>query len=61
MRLFYPGQAALPLMLVLAAGLFLIGRLDLLPVARYWNLWPIGLIATGIEELYLWSTSENRQ
>jgi hypothetical protein len=61
MRLFYPGQAALPLMLVLFAVLSLIARFGVLPVAGYWNLWPIGLIATGLEELYLWAASgDNR-
>jgi hypothetical protein len=53
MRLFYPGQAVLPPFLILF--------LSVLPVAGYWNLWPIGLIATGLEELYLWATSGDDQ
>jgi hypothetical protein len=59
MRLFYPGQIALPLMLVLAGGLFLMGRFDIIQIARYWDLWPVTLIATGLEELYLWATSRD--
>ena len=57
MRLFYPGQIALPLMLILAGGLFLMSRFDIIQVARYWDLWPVALIAAGLEQLYLWATS----
>lgn len=59
MRLFYPGQIALPLMLVLAGALFLMGRFDIIQIARYWDLWPVTLIAAGLEELYLWATSRD--
>jgi hypothetical protein len=61
MRLFYPGQIALPLMLILAGGLFLMGRFDIIQVARFWDLWPVMLIAAGLEELYLWATSRDDQ
>lgn len=57
MRLFYPGQIALPLILVLAGALFLMGRMDVIHLTGYWNLWPVALIAAGLEELYLWSAS----
>jgi hypothetical protein len=55
MRIFYPGQAAIPLMLVLASALFLIARFDIIQIAPYWRLWPVTLIAAGLEELYLWA------
>jgi cell wall-active antibiotic response 4TMS protein YvqF len=61
MRLFYPGQIAIPLMLILAAGLFLMGRFDMIQIARYQELWPVTLIAAGLEELYLWATSGDDQ
>lgn len=51
MRFLYPGQLALPLMFILAEALFLMSRFDIIRVA-----WPLVLIATGLEELYLWST-----
>jgi hypothetical protein len=61
MRLFYPGQIALPLMLILSGALFLMSRLDIIQVARYWDLWPVGLIAAGLEELYLWASNGDHQ
>jgi hypothetical protein len=61
MRLFYPGQVALPLMLILAGGLFLMSRLDMIQIARFWDLWPIVLIAMGLEQLYLWAVSGDDQ
>ena len=61
MRLFYPGQVALPLTLILAGALFLMSRFDIIQVARFWDLWPILLIAVGLEELYLWAVSGDDQ
>ena len=61
MRLFYPGQMALPLMLILAGALLVLSRLDIIQIARYWDLWPVVLIAAGLEELYLWATSGDDQ
>jgi hypothetical protein len=57
MRFFYPGQMALPLMLLLAGIALMMDRLDVIHVAGIWNLWPIALIAAGLEELYLWAKS----
>lgn len=37
----------IPILLVLMSALSL------------WRYWPVTLIATGLEELYLWSTSKN--
>ncbi len=53
MRVFYPGQVALPLMCVLAEALFLMSRFDIIRVG-----WPVALIAAGLEELYLWSAGK---
>ena len=57
MRLYYPGQIAIPLILILAGALFVVGRFDIIQVAQYSNFWPVALIAAGLEELYLWAIS----
>jgi hypothetical protein len=57
MRLVYPGQMVLPLMLVLAGGVLMMDKLDIIQIAGLWNLWPVALIAAGLEELYLWAVS----
>lgn len=48
MRIHYPGILMIPLMLALMAA---IGILD--------RFWPVSLIATGLEELYLWATTKD--
>jgi hypothetical protein len=50
MRLFYPGQIVVPLMLIVAGALLMITRLDIIQ-----SLWPVTLIAAGLEQLYLWA------
>jgi Domain of unknown function (DUF5668) len=57
MRLIYPGQMILPLALVLAGTVLAMSRFDIIQVARYWDLWPVLLIAAGLEELFLWANS----
>lgn len=57
MRLFHPGQIALPLILILGGALLAMSRFDIIQIARYRDLWPVALIAAGLEELYLWATS----
>jgi hypothetical protein len=57
MRLFYPGQIVVPLMLILAGTLVMMSRFDIIQVTRYQDLWPVTLIAAGLEQLYLWATS----
>jgi hypothetical protein len=62
MRLFYStsqrtGHMILPLILILSGTVLAMSRFDIIHVARYWNLWPVLLIAAGLEELYLWATS----
>jgi len=58
MRLFYPGQMVLPLILVLAGIALTMDRLDIIQVSSIWNLWPVALIAAGLEELWLWKGSK---
>ena len=61
-----PGHTALPhvvlpLVLILAGAVLTMNRLDIIHVARYFDLWPVLLIAAGLEELYLWaSTGDDR-
>ncbi|HEX4135592.1 MAG TPA: DUF5668 domain-containing protein [Bryobacteraceae bacterium] len=57
MRLFYPGRMAVPTMVISAGVLLMMSRFDIIHIARYQNLWPVVLIAAGIERLYLWSVS----
>jgi hypothetical protein len=52
-----PGHMILPLILILAGTVLAMSRFDIIHVARYWDLWPMLLIAAGLEELYLWATS----
>lgn len=48
---------ALPLMLLLAGVALMMDKLDIIQIAGFWNLWPVALIAAGLEELYLWAAS----
>jgi Domain of unknown function (DUF5668) len=57
MRLYYPGQIAIPLILILAGTLLVMGRFDIIQVTQYRDFWPVALIAAGLEELYLWAIS----
>jgi hypothetical protein len=56
MKVFYPGQVVLPLLFILGEALFLMSRFDIIRIG-----WPVALIAAGLEELYLWSTSERHE
>lgn len=58
MRLFYPGHLVVPLMFILVGALLVMSRLDIIQVARYQNLWPVTLIAAGLEQLYLWARDD---
>lgn len=55
MRLVHPGQLVLPFMLILTGALLVMGRLDIIQIARYQQLWPVTIIAAGLEELYRWA------
>ncbi len=58
MRLFYPGQILIPLMFILAGTLLVMGRFDIIQVGRFQNLWPVTLIAAGLEQLYIWARDD---
>ena len=60
MRFYYPGRNALPVMLLLIACVTVMGQLDLLQISRLAHFWPVTLIASGVEELYLWSITSGR-
>lgn len=55
MRLVHPGQLVLPFMLILTGALLVMGQLDIIQIARYQQLWPVTIIAAGLEELYRWA------
>jgi hypothetical protein len=58
-RIYYPGALAVPLVLVLMAVAATANRLGIIQVSGIWSFWPVSLIAAGIEELYLWATSNS--
>jgi hypothetical protein len=57
MRSITSGQLALPLLLVLSGALLMMDRLDMIRINHLAQLWPIVLIAVGLEQLYLWTVS----
>jgi hypothetical protein len=58
MRLFYPAQVVVPLMFILVGALLVMSRFDIIQVAWYQKLWPVTLIAAGLERLYLWARDD---
>ena len=58
MRLFFPAQLVVPMMLILTGVLLVMTRFDIIQVARFQNLWPVTLIAAGLEQLYLWARDD---
>ena len=52
---------ALPLFLILAGTLFLLGQAHVIPVVHFRNVWPLILIAIGLDQLYAWASSGSRQ
>jgi hypothetical protein len=54
-----PGSIAAPLCLILAGTLLALDRFDIIQVNHIWKLWPVILIAAGMEKLYLWSTTHD--
>jgi hypothetical protein len=57
-KVYYPGVLMIP-MVLLALTLLSFATAAAGPAAgpRVWSYWPVTLIATGLEELYLWATS----
>ncbi len=53
-----PNSVAVPLCLILAGVLLALDRFDIIQVNHIWKLWPVILIAAGMEKLYLWSITQ---
>lgn len=51
----FPGSVAAPLCLILAGVLLALDQFGILHVHNIWSLWPVILIASGMEKLYLWT------
>jgi hypothetical protein len=51
----FPCSVAVPLCLILAGALLALDRFGILHVHNIWSLWPVVLIASGMEKLYLWT------
>jgi hypothetical protein len=58
MRIYYPGVLIIPILLLLLSTLSVMNTFGIIQFARVWSFWPVTLIATGLEELYLWATSK---
>jgi hypothetical protein len=56
----YPGAVAVPLCFLLAGVLLAMNRFGIIQVNHIWSLWPVMLIASGMEKLYLWTISQDR-
>jgi hypothetical protein len=52
---FCAGSVAFPLFLILTGILLAMDRAGIIQVNHIWRLWPVILIAAGMEKLYLWS------
>ena len=55
------GSIAIPLCFILAGALLAMDNFGVLQVNHIWNLWPITLIAAGMEKLYLWTITPDRR
>jgi len=51
----FPGSVAVPLCLILAGILLALNSFGILHVHNIRSLWPVILIASGMEKLYLWT------
>jgi hypothetical protein len=58
---FCSGAVAIPLCLILAGALLAMDRFGIIQITHIWNLWPILLIAAGMEKLYLWTITQDRR
>jgi hypothetical protein len=56
----YSGSVAFPLCLILAGVLIAMDRAGIIQVNHIWNLWPVMLIAAGMEKLYIWAITPGR-
>ncbi len=58
MKIYYPGTLMIPTVLLLLTAIGVLDNFGIIQFARVWNLWPVSLIATGLEEVYLWATTK---
>ncbi len=58
MRIHYPGALMIPVILLFLSALSVMSNFGIISFARVWSLWPVTLIATGLEEVYLWATTK---
>jgi len=49
----------IPLLLLAMVAIGILDRFGIIQFARVWSLWPVTLIATGVEEVYLWATTKH--
>jgi hypothetical protein len=59
MRIYQPGLLMIPLLLLLMTAVGILNNFGIIQFARVWSFWPVTLIATGLEELYLWATTKD--
>ncbi len=59
MRIYQPGLLMIPLLLLLMTALGILNSFGIIQFARVWSFWPVTLIATGLEEIYLWATTKD--
>ena len=59
MRIYYPGVLMIPVVLLLMAAIAIFDGFGIIQFARIWSFWPVTLIATGLEELYLWTETKD--
>ena len=59
LRVYYPGVLMIPLLLMLMAAVATMSGLGILPQYRIFRYWPVTLIATGLEEVYLWAKNKS--
>jgi hypothetical protein len=59
MRIYQPGILMIPLLLLLMTAIGILNDFGIIQFARVWSFWPVTLIATGLEELYLWATTKD--
>ena len=57
----YSGSVAVPLCLILAGFLLAMDRFGIIQINHIWSLWPVTLIAAGMEKLYLWTITQDRR
>ena len=53
-------RIAFPLFLIFAGTLFLLGHADIIPTVHLRNVWPLILIAIGLDQIYGWANSRSR-